>query len=140
MDKLPAELIYILVFIAIVLFQYVMKRFGPQRQPDEVPQEAPPPQQRPAAQEEFLPDIWGRAPAVPAVLPVTAASDIRFGRTAMPGGPAPLPGRRFSRKSLMGNRRDMQNAVVIAAILGPCRALEPLGGAAAGTSPGRAAQ
>jgi hypothetical protein len=25
----------------------------------------------------------------------------------------------------MGNRRDMQNAIVIAAIVGPCRALEP---------------
>ena len=139
MDKLPAELIYILVFAAIVLFQYMMKRFGPQQQPDEVPQEAPRPQEQPAAQEELLPDIWGRAPAVPAVLPVTA-SDIRFGRTAAPGASAPLQGHRFSRRALMGNRRDMQNAVVIATILGPCRALEPPGGAAAGTSPGRAAQ
>lgn len=140
MDKLPAELIYVLVFVAIVLFQYMMKRFGPQPQPDEAPQEAPLPQEKTAAQEEFLPDIWGSATAAPAVLPVTAASDTRFGRTAAQDVSAPLEGRRFSRKSLMGNRRDMQNAVVIATILGPCRALEPLGGAAAGSSPGRAAQ
>ena len=139
MKNIPEELIYVLIFGVILLVQYLMKRFGPQQQPDEAPQEAPLPQEQPAAQEELLPDIWGRAPAVPAVLPVTA-SDIRFGRTAAPGASAPLQGHRFSRRALMGNRRDMQNAVVIATILGPCRALEPPGVAAAGTSPGRAAR
>src|SRR3990172_4197764 len=127
MDKLPAELIYILVFAAIVLFQYMMKRFGPQQQPDEAPQEAPLPQEKPAAQEELLPDIWGRAPAVPAVSPLAAASDIRFGRSEAPGATVTLPGhrsRRFSRRALMGNRREVQNAIVVATILGPCRAFE----------------
>jgi hypothetical protein len=32
---------------------------------------------------------------------------------------------RFSRQSLMGTRRDVQNAIVIATIVGPCRAFEP---------------
>ena len=125
MKNLPEELIYVLVFGAILLFQYLMKRFGPQQQPDEAPQEAPLPQEKPTAQEEFLPDIWGRAPAVPAVSPVAAASDIRFGRSGAPGASTALAQRRFSRKALMGNRRDVQNAIVIATILGPCRAYEP---------------
>ena len=128
MKNIPEELIYVLIFGAILLFQYLMKRFGPQQQPDEAPQEAPLPQEKPAAQEEFLPDIWGRAPAVPAVSPVTAASDIRFGRSEAPGATVMLPGRRsrrFSRRALMGNRREVQNAIVIATILGPCRAYEP---------------
>ena len=128
MKNIPEELIYVLVFGAILLFQYLMKRFGPQPQPDEVPQEAPLPQEKPAAQEELLPDIWGRGPTVPAVSPVTAASDIRFGRSEAPGATVTLPGRRsrrFSRRALMGNRREVQNAIVIATILGPCRAYEP---------------
>ncbi|MBI1990100.1 MAG: hypothetical protein HYS65_10285 [Betaproteobacteria bacterium] len=128
MKNIPEELIYVLIFGAILLFQYLMKRFGPQQQPDEAPQEAPLPQEKPAAQEDSLPDIWGRAPAVPAILPLAAASDIRFGRAGAPGATVTLPGRRsrrFSRSALMGNRREVQNAIVIATILGPCRAYEP---------------
>lgn len=128
MNELPAELIYALIFGAILLFQYLIKRFGPQQQPDEAPQQAPLPPEKPAAQEEFLEDIWGRAPAVPAVSPAAAISDIRFGRAEAPGATVTLPGRRsrrFSRSALMGNRREVQNAIVIATILGPCRAFEP---------------
>ncbi|MDP1717671.1 MAG: hypothetical protein Q8L40_06310, partial [Burkholderiales bacterium] len=88
---------------------------------------APLPQEKPAAREEFLPDIWGRAPAVPAVSPVAAAFDVRFGRSGAPSAAiaAAHPERRFSRRSLMRTRRDVQNAIVIATILGPCRAFEP---------------
>lgn len=125
MDSFPTELIYVLIFGAILLFQYLMKRFGPQQQPDAAPREAPLPQEKPAAQEEFLEDIWGRAPAVPEVSPVAAASDIRFGRAEAPSATVTLPGRRFSRRALMGNRREVQNAIVIATILGPCSAYEP---------------
>ena len=129
MEKFPVDLlVYVLIFGAIVLFQYLMKRFGPQQQPDEAPQEAPLPQEKAAAQEEPLPDIWGRAPTVPAVSPVAAASDVRFGRSEAPGATVTLPGRRsrrFSRRARMGSRREMQNAIVIATILGPCRAFEP---------------
>ncbi|MBA4262471.1 MAG: hypothetical protein C0443_10780, partial [Comamonadaceae bacterium] len=39
--------------------------------------------------------------------------------------PALRTARRFSRRSLMGNRRAVQDAMVIAAILGPCRAYQP---------------
>ena len=127
MDRSPTELlIYALIFAAIVLFQYVMKRFGPQPKPDEAPPQAPPPQEQPAAQEEE--NIWGRARAVPAVSPAVAISDIGFGRSKALGATVTLAGRRsrrFSRSALMGNRREVQNAIVIATILGPCRAYEP---------------
>jgi hypothetical protein len=33
--------------------------------------------------------------------------------------------RRFSRRSLMGSRCAVQDAIVVAAILGPCRAYRP---------------
>jgi hypothetical protein len=33
--------------------------------------------------------------------------------------------RRFSRRTLMGDRRSLQDAIVVATILGPCRARRP---------------
>ena len=115
MQSLPEGLIYALIFGALLLFQYLMKRFGPQQQP-QLPQDDPDreiPAQEPASLE------------IPAV---SIASDIRFGRTEAPGASPALPVRRlrrFSRSALMGTRRNVQNAIVIATILGPCRAFEP---------------
>ena len=112
MNSFPTELIYVLVFGAILLFQYVMKRFGPQQQP-QFPQDEP------------VPEIPEQEQATPETSSVSTASDIRFGRSGSPSASTTLPQRRFSRKSLMANRRDVQNAIVIATILGPCRAFEP---------------
>ncbi len=112
MNSFPTELIYVLVFGAILLFQYVMKRFGPQQQPQ-------------FPQDERVAEIPEQAQATPETSWVSAASDIRFGRSVTTSAAAPLPERRFSRRALMGNKRDVQNAIVIAAILGPCRAFEP---------------
>ena len=116
MDKFsPDLLIYVLVFAAIVLFQYLMKRFGPQQQPQPTQDEPDP---------ELPAQPLARAP----VSPAAAESDVRFGQSGAPGASPALPARhlrRFSKRALMGTRRDMQNAIVIAAILGPCRAFEP---------------
>ncbi len=75
--------------------------------------------------DEPLPPIWGRKPSIPASLPVPAATveptrlfDAQIASRARPE-------RRYSRRSLMGTRRDVQNAIVIATIVGPCRAFEP---------------
>ena len=127
MKGLPEELIYVLIFAAILLFQYLMKRFGQQQQQD-------------SAQDERLAQIPEEVKETPAASPVSSVPVGHFGRTEAPSVSSALPRRRFARRSLMGTRREMQNAVVIATILGPCRALEPPGGAAVGTSPGRAAQ
>jgi len=112
MKGLPEELIYVLIFGAILLFQYVMKRFGPQQQPQ-------------SPQDEPDPEFPEQEQAAPETSPVSAASDIRFGRSGAPSASAALPERRFSRRALMGNRREVRNAIVIATILGPCRAYEP---------------
>ena len=110
MKNLPAELLYVLMFLAIVLFQYLMKRFGP-----------------PAAQEpawdERLAQVPEEVEDVPAASAASGMAVGRFGRRDAPAA-APAP-RRFSRNSLMGARREVQNAVVVATILGPCRAFEP---------------
>ena len=115
MNSIPNELLYILVFAAVVLFQFLMKRFAPQK-PEEPPQEE---------QLAELLDEVETAPAPSSAAP--AFADKGFGRSR-PQDPSPrpqVPKRRFTRNALMGSRREIQDAVVIAAILGPCRAFEP---------------
>ncbi len=111
MKSVPAELLYVLMFLAIVLFQYLMKRFAPQE-----PQE-------PAGDERLarFPDEVPDASAVSAAFGVAGG---HFGRSAAPVTSLAPQRRRFSRASLMGARREVQNAVVVATILGPCRAFE----------------
>ena len=122
MKGLPAELIYILIIGGVLLFNYVMRQAALQRQAESPPEEA--------LQEEWLPDepvadSWASAPRTPAVMPVAAASVERVRRSQSPIASSAGRRRRFSRRSLMGSRRAVQNAVVIATILGPCRAFEP---------------
>ena len=116
MNSLPPELLYALFFGAVLLFQYLMKRFGPQEQEQPPPPLSEPDPELPTRKQEQAPAPVFRA---------AAAADVRFERFGAPGASPALAERRFSRRALMGNRRDVQNAVVIAAILGPCRAFEP---------------
>ena len=111
MKGLPEELIYVLMFGAVLLLQYLMKRFGPQ--PEQVPilQDAP----------EVEVPVQAAVEAVS--LPVLA--DTRWSRSIAPKVSAERARHRFSRQSLIGNRRDVQNAIVIATILGPCRSFKP---------------
>ena len=134
MKGLPPELIYILIIGGVLLFNFVMQQAARRRQAELAPEEPPQDQDEPPQDEwsqDELPqdapvaDRWGRAPRTPAALPVAAATVERVGRSRSPTVPSARRGRRFSRRSLMGSRRDVQNAVVIAAILGPCRAFEP---------------
>ena len=109
MERFPTELIYVLIFAAIVLFQYAMKRFAPQ-------------EQRQSARDEQLANDQEEAQPVQMPFPAAEVATGHFGRSAAPGvSPAPSR-RRFSRSMLMGTRRKVQDAIVIATILGPCRA------------------
>lgn len=112
MKGLPEELVYVLIFGAVLLLQYLMKRFGPQQQED-------PAQDAPRAQ------IPEEVKEIPAVSSVSSVAVGHFGRAGPPSASVPLRRRRYARRSLMGSKREMQNAVVIATILGPCRAHEP---------------
>lgn len=112
MKNLPDELFYVLVFAAILLLQYLMKRFGPQQQ-----------QQSP--HDEPDPEPLEQVQATPKTAPVSALSDIRFGQSGALRASSPVPRARFSRRALLGTRREVQNAIAIATILGPCRAYEP---------------
>lgn len=112
MERFPTELIYVLIFAAIVLFQYLMKRFAPQEQPER-------------AQDEHLEQVTEEAQPAPTSFPVSDVAAGHFGQCAAPSVYPERSRRRFSRRSLLGTKRKVQDAIVIATILGPCRADEP---------------
>ena len=118
MKNFPLELLLVLFVLAVALVQFLLKLRRARRQS---PLES--------AQDEIRLDVpepaWGRAPPTPPVRSVPSAPGIRFGRSAAATASIPPPRGRFARRALMGNRRGMQNAIVIAAIVGPCRALDP---------------
>ena len=121
MRDFPPELIYFLFFIAIFLFQFLKKMVTRQAE-KELPAEVVPPQ--PVSYPvSFDSPFEQTAPAAWSVSPISAGD---FGRR--PPAPAAVHTRRprrFSRQSLFRTPQDVQRGVVIATILGPCRALEP---------------
>jgi hypothetical protein len=135
MKGLPSELIYVLIFVGILLVQYLMKRLA-SRRPQESSQDA----QLPQAADGELPDFAGLERATSMAGSPSRASVEPLGRSEAPAASRLPPRRRFTRQVLLGTRRDVQNAIVLAAIIGPCRALEPPGGAAVPTSARRSSQ
>ena len=108
MNKVPYELLFALIFGAVLLVQFLFKRLR-KRAPQT------------DTETGFEPDglTWGpTAPEAPKLARPVPASP----RAAT----APLRHdvRRFSRRSLLGSRRAVQDAIVVAAILGPCRAYQ----------------
>jgi hypothetical protein len=118
-QNIPPELIYILLFAGVALFQYLIKRFAKRPAPDAF-EEKPLPQAEPIREDAPLPEIWGRPPVVPAAAPVLAP------RVAQALAiPAPIPRNRSAARTLLGTKLDLQRTIAIMTILGPCRAQEP---------------
>ena len=117
MKGLPVELLFILFFGAIVLFNFLKQRAA-RRNPPEAAQDEPPPDDIPE-------ELWGRAPLAPGAFAGPAATLAPLRRAATPAASAVRPRRRFARRTLLGARRDVQDAFVVATILGRCRADEP---------------
>ena len=101
-----ALLIYGLMIAAIMVRQYLMKRLIPQEPPQ-------------SSQDEMLEEVTETSAA--SSVPSVAVGHFGQAPRALPA----LAQRRFSKAALMGTRREMQNVMVIATILGPCRAFEP---------------
>jgi hypothetical protein len=126
MERLPVELLYVLGFIAIVLFNFIAQRAARRRQQEEQAQ-APLPPAREEPLEDELPedelpeDVWGRAPAPPPPAPVVAPRPAPAPVLVQP----PIPRRVHPARALLNDRRDLRRAVVLMMVLGPCRAQEP---------------
>jgi hypothetical protein len=124
MRGFPPELIYFLIFIAIFLFQFLKKIAARQAEQEAPPEVVRPP--RVSYPPSFeLPDVERAPPGAWSASPVSATE---FGRRpAAPVVARQRRHRRYSRQALFGTPQDVQRAIVIATILGPCRALEPPG-------------
>lgn len=122
MPALPQELFFILIFGAVLLVQFLYRQLVKR------PEWMPPP--------GTLEDSVDAAQPAPEPAPSRTLAHARA--TERPKSPVSDPAprtayragrrpRRFSRASLMPDRRAVQDAVVIATILGPCHALRKHG-------------
>jgi hypothetical protein len=133
MKGIPEEILYLLLFGAVLLFNYITQQIARRRQAEAEQQQPPPEEQQ---TNEAPGDFWGRSPETQAALLAPAEPVAPVRRYQPPvARPTRRPGR-FSKQALFGNKRDVQNAVVIATILGPCRAMEPPGTATDGAASG----
>jgi uncharacterized protein YqfA (UPF0365 family) len=133
MSGLPEELIFLLIFGFVWLVQFLRRQ---RRRPAPPASEAERKAEAEAdARAEAEADAWANAqtgpvPRAPAFTPNLAEGPRRA--PVRRDRPAPTPSarqsaRRYSRSALMGDRRAVQNAIVVAAILQPCRARRPYG-------------
>ncbi|MDP1692501.1 MAG: hypothetical protein Q8L49_11230 [Burkholderiaceae bacterium] len=116
MQGVPEGLIWVLIFGAVLLLQFLLKRFVPQPQSPSSPQEQ--------ADQEFL--AQERPPAE--IAPEWTVPESRISRSQAAAASLARAGRRprrYSRSALLGTQRAVQNAMVVTTILGPCRALAP---------------
>lgn len=115
MNGIPQDLIFFLIFGAIVLFQILRAQWRrrtahpPAAAAPLAQAEEPAPEPSPVLSTASLPEVPRATAARARTLPASVSGEAH----------------RFSRWALLGNRRAMQNAIVIAAILQPCRAKRP---------------
>jgi len=123
MERIPVELIYVLVFLGIVLFNFVMQQAARRRQQQE--QAAEPLEEPPPEEDEIPEDIWGRPPPPPVIAspaPVAPPARVSYTETRHP---QPQARRLHPVRALLKERHDLRRAVILSMVLGPCRAQEP---------------
>jgi hypothetical protein len=118
MERLPLELLFVLGFVALVLFNYFVQRAARRREQQEKTQAAVAPAP-PSVEEELPEEVWGRT-ATPTPPPPPAP--VLVPRSAPP---PPAPRRLHPVRALLNDKRDLRRAVVLMMVLGPCRAQEP---------------
>jgi hypothetical protein len=118
MRGFPPELVFIFFVGAFLLLKFLKHKAARQRQGASPPPDPP---------EDEIPETeWNAAPVASAPRPQPAQGWVPQRRDVAPAAPAQARSRlRVARQSLFGARWDVQEAVVVATILGRCRADEP---------------
>lgn len=119
MKGLPIELLFVLFIVGMMLFNIIKQRAAAGRPPEATQGEPDP--------DEIPESVWGSGPQDPTSLTEPAAPVPAPRRVSAPAASAGPAGRRrrFDRQALLGSRRRVQDAFVVATILGRCRADEP---------------
>ena len=137
MKELSSEVLYVLLFMAFMLVQFLTQRgkqAAAEKEAHAVAERAAEAEQATRAGEAGVPARRDEAetpplaqpaqprPANAASLAASAQTErMRVTRTRSATGTS----RRYSRHALFGDKRRTQDAVVVATILGSCRAFEP---------------
>ncbi len=149
MKGIPPELFYALIFVGVILYQFVMRqraRKAEQARQAELQSRSPALEPEPAADnfldfgrlEQPAPIAWTPPPVqIDSSGPAMEHAWSRAPAAAV-AAPAAGPRRRFPRQALLGSRRALQDAMVIAVILGRCRGMDPPGGSPMADATGRA--
>jgi hypothetical protein len=74
--------------------------------------------------QEPVPQTPRRAQATLSSAPTLRASRTRVDESQAPTLSTPFPQSHFTKRSIMGSRRDTRRGIIMMTILGPCRALE----------------
>jgi hypothetical protein len=122
MGPVPEDLIVFLLFGAFVLVQILRsRRRSKARRAKVEPVVATP------AEMQTQTEPQAETPVSSQWTPTLVEGPRQRAAAQPPSEPAPVrpPTRRFSRRALMGDRRSLQDAIVVATILGPCRAKRP---------------
>ena len=122
MNGVPAELFYALIFAAVLLVQYLMKRPGVPPQSDDTPQDEPIAQAQPA--DLAAPVPARRESGADAAAAIFSTTE-RTARLGAPARGAATARQRTASRLLLSDWQDLQRAVIGMTLLGPCRALEP---------------
>jgi hypothetical protein len=117
-------LVYGLVLVGFLLFNYVVQQRARMARSQQGGAESDEP--TPTPMDEPLDYAWGREPSsMPtAYEQVQATADVPVAPPAQKATPAPLRPHTTPR-ALFESRQELRHAIVLMAVLGPCRALEP---------------
>jgi hypothetical protein len=118
MKGIPIELIFVLLFGAALVFNFLMQRAARRQQVEAAHDE-------PAREEEEIPEEVWRGPSAAGLPPAGPFAAPPRRAAPAPAMPAARAQRRFARQALLGTRRQVQDAFVVATILGRCRGDEP---------------
>ena len=114
MERFLVELLFVLGFLALVLFNYLAQRAARRREQQEKTQTVVTPGP-PSVEEELPEELWGRTAAPP-----PPPAPVLVSRSA----PPPAPRRLHPVRALLNDKRDLRRAVVLMMVLGPCRGQE----------------
>jgi hypothetical protein len=107
-----APLLLLVAFLLLPLLRVVMQRMMRRRREDHPPERA------------SVTPMSRRAPSPPAHVPTLRASPLRVGASPAPIVSTPLPQRQWTKRSIVGSKRDTRRGIMMMTLLGPCRALE----------------
>lgn len=111
MKGIPSELLLVALFIVVLAFNFLMQRVARQQKAEAAQNEPEP--------DEIPEEVWRGESALALPPPTPYAAPQR--RAQAPTVSPARPGRRFARRTLLGTPRQIQDAFVVATILGRCR-------------------